>query len=125
MSYLRPIYRSSLRFTGPLCLIPPRGRTYVTDFNTPVNLSETIAKDHRELETYYNEVIQNPGRHDHQQRFGNQFTWELARHSIGEELIVYPAFEKYLGVEGKQMAEEDRREHHQVGPIECTPHLSY
>jgi hypothetical protein len=59
-------------------------------------------------------VINNPSNHDHQQRFGNQFTWELARHSIGEELVVYPAMEKYLGDKGKQMAEEDRKEHHEV-----------
>jgi len=76
-------------------------------------ISEVITKDHRELEQYYNEVI-NSNDHDHQQRFGNQFTWELARHSVGEELVVYPAFEKYLGVKGKQMAEIDRNEHHQV-----------
>jgi|SRR5579859_2961256 len=39
---------------------------------------------------------------------------ELARHSIGEELVVYPAFEKYLGGRGKQLAEEDRSEHQTV-----------
>ncbi|EFY86451.1 HHE domain containing protein [Metarhizium acridum CQMa 102] len=77
-------------------------------------ISAAITKDHRELEQYYNEVINNPNNHDHQQRFGNQFTWELARHSVGEELVVYPAFEKYLGKEGKEMAEHDRKEHHTV-----------
>ncbi|KAF4449027.1 hypothetical protein F53441_7677 [Fusarium austroafricanum] len=56
-------------------------------------LSGAIVKDHRELKDYYNEVV-NSTDHDHQQRFGNQFVWELARHSIGEELIVYPAMEK-------------------------------
>jgi len=76
-------------------------------------ISDAIAKDHRELEEYYNEVV-NSSDHDHQQRYGNQFTWELARHSVGEELVVYPAFEKYMGAEGKQMAEKDRKEHHKV-----------
>ncbi|KAG9250957.1 HHE domain-containing protein [Emericellopsis atlantica] len=76
-------------------------------------ISSAIAKDHRELEQYYNEVI-NSTNHDHQQRYGNQFTWELARHSVGEELVVYPAFEKYLGAKGKEMAESDRKDHHQV-----------
>ena len=73
-----------------------------------------ITKDHRELEQYYNEIINNPNDHDHQDRYGNQFVWELTRHSVGEELIVYPAFEKYLGAEGKSMAESDRKEHHEV-----------
>ncbi|KPM41643.1 hypothetical protein AK830_g4888 [Neonectria ditissima] len=77
-------------------------------------ISDAIKKDHRELEQYYNEVINNPSNHDHMQRYGNQFTWELARHSVGEELVVYPAMEKHLGAEGKEMAEGDRKEHHHV-----------
>lgn len=77
-------------------------------------ISDAIIKDHRELKQYYDEVVNNPNDHDHQQRFGNQFTWELARHSIGEELVVYPAFEKYLGAKGRTMAEHDRNEHHKV-----------
>jgi hypothetical protein len=81
-----------------------------TRFAAMTTISEAITKDHRELEEYYNEVI-NSTDHDHQQRFGNQFTWELARHSVGEELIVYPAFEKHLGEEGHRMAESDRKEH--------------
>jgi len=76
-------------------------------------ISDVIIKDHREIEEYYNEVV-NSSDHDHQERYGNQFTWELARHSVGEELVVYPAFEKYMGAEGKAMAESDRKEHHQV-----------
>jgi len=77
-------------------------------------ISDAIVKDHRELEQYYNEVIGSTDS-DHQQRYGNQFTWELARHSVGEELLVYPAFEEYLGSQGKSMAEIDRKEHHRVG----------
>uniref|UniRef100_A0A0B7KLF5 Hemerythrin-like domain-containing protein n=1 Tax=Bionectria ochroleuca TaxID=29856 RepID=A0A0B7KLF5_BIOOC len=76
-------------------------------------IQDAIVKDHSELEQYYNEVV-NSNDHDHQQRFGNQFTWELARHSVGEELVVYPAFEKYIGDKGKAMADNDRQEHHQV-----------
>jgi hypothetical protein len=56
-------------------------------------ISDAIIKDHREIEQYYNEVV-NSGDQDYQQRYGNQFTWELARHSVGEELVIYPAFEK-------------------------------
>lgn len=77
-------------------------------------ISEAITKDHQELATYYNEVINNPDNLDQQQRYGNQFVWELARHSVGEELIVYPAFEKHLGARGKEMAEKDRKEHSEV-----------
>jgi hemerythrin superfamily protein len=80
---------------------------------TMTTISNAIIKDHRELAQYYNEVV-NSSDHDHQQRYGNQFTWELARHSVGEELVVYPAFEKYMGSKGKEMAEHDRKEHHEV-----------
>lgn len=76
-------------------------------------ISDAITKDHRELEQYYNEVTKSSD-HDHQERFGNQFTWELARHSVAEELIVYPAFEHYMGDKGHQMAETDRKDHHRV-----------
>ncbi|KAL6916238.1 hypothetical protein ACHAPO_010697 [Fusarium lateritium] len=76
-------------------------------------ISDAIVKDHRELKDYYDEVV-NSRDHDHQQKFGNQFVWELARHSIGEELVVYPAMEKYMGTKGKRLADEDRQEHHEV-----------
>jgi len=76
-------------------------------------ISDAIIKDHRELEQYYNEVT-NSSDNEHQQRFGNQFTWELARHSVAEELIVYPAFERHMGQEGHNLAEHDRKEHHRV-----------
>ncbi|KAG5933276.1 hypothetical protein E4U53_001048, partial [Claviceps sorghi] len=75
-------------------------------------ISAAVTKDHRELETYYNEVVNHLDDHGHQQRYGNQFVWELARHSVAEELVVYPALEKYLGAKGVEMAESDRKEHH-------------
>jgi hypothetical protein len=37
---------------------------------------------------------------------------------VGEELVVYPAFEKYMGSEGKEMAESDRKEHHAVSTLQ-------
>ncbi len=80
-------------------------------------ISEVITADHRELEKCYNEVI-NSDDVDHKTRYGNQFTWELARHSVAEELLVYPAMEKYIGgKEGHDHAEKDRKQHHQVGLV--------
>ena len=57
---------------------------------------DAIKKDHSELKQYYNNII-NAKSNDEATRWQNQFTWELARHSIAEELVVYPAFEKLLG----------------------------
>lgn len=79
-------------------------------------IKDAIVKDHRELEGYYNEIIHSMDR-DHQERFGNQFTWELARHSVGEELVVCPAYEEYMGDKGKAMADEDCQEHHKLCEI--------
>lgn len=76
-------------------------------------LTEAITSDHRDLEKYY-KIIINSKDADEQERYGNQFTWELARHSVAEELIVYPAMEKYMGEAGKDHAEKDRKQHHQV-----------
>ncbi|KAF8422000.1 hypothetical protein EV426DRAFT_607122 [Tirmania nivea] len=81
--------------------------------NMSMTVTEAITHDHRELEDYYNNIKKAPD-HDTATRWQNQFVWELARHSIGEELVVYPAFEKYLGDKGKDMANQDRADHNQL-----------
>ncbi|KAG8955338.1 hypothetical protein FRC04_008689 [Tulasnella sp. 424] len=73
-------------------------------------ISQEVTQDHRELEEYYNKY-QAATTEKEQTEWANQFRWELARHSAGEELVVYPALEKHLGAEGKKIAEEDRAEH--------------
>ena len=77
-------------------------------------VSEAIKRDHRELEEYYNNIMCATDA-DTATRWQNQFVWELARHSIAEEIVVYPAFEKHIpdGV-GKRMADKDRKEHQEV-----------
>ncbi|KAF7595965.1 hypothetical protein BBP40_004111 [Aspergillus hancockii] len=75
-------------------------------------VSDAIKEDHREIESYYDRIIKSSD-HDEQTRYQNLFTWELARHSIGEELVVYPALEKHVSG-GTALAEKDRREHQSV-----------
>jgi hemerythrin superfamily protein len=75
-------------------------------------ITDTVKQDHREIEACYQRIINGKDR-DEQTRYQNLFTWELARHSIGEELVVYPAFEKHLS-DGIAMADKDRREHQTV-----------
>ncbi|KAK4153442.1 DNA nickase [Chaetomidium leptoderma] len=116
MFRIRPLVSSPLRVALYQTRSPLTARQIAaTRFNIAAmsTISDVITKDHRELEQYYNEVV-NSSDHDHQERYGNQFTWELARHSVAEELIVYPAFEKYMGGKGHQMAESDRKDHHRV-----------
>lgn len=75
-------------------------------------ITDTIKTDHRELEDYYNKILKSTTDKEKIQ-WQNQFTWELTRHSIGEELVVYPQFEKKLS-DGRLMADKDRREHQAV-----------
>ncbi|OJJ05016.1 hypothetical protein ASPVEDRAFT_44561 [Aspergillus versicolor CBS 583.65] len=75
-------------------------------------ITDAITKDHRELEDYYNKIL-SASTDKEKTQWQNQFTWELARHSIGEELVVYPVFEKSLA-DGQAMADKDRREHNSV-----------
>lgn len=87
-------------------------------------ISGTIKHDHAELKEYYDKIM-NSHDYDTQTRYQNQFTWELARHSIGEELVVYPAMELYVE-NGKEMAEKDRIEHNRVSRHrnQCRPLLT-
>lgn len=88
-------------------------------------VSNRIKQDHRELEDYYKK-IKSSQRDDDRVRWQNQFVWELARHSIAEELVVYPAFEKYIP-DGMKKAEKDRSEHQMAryhSPL-STSHLPF
>ncbi|EPX71716.1 cation binding protein [Schizosaccharomyces octosporus yFS286] len=73
-------------------------------------ISDIIFNDHRELEKQYNNIKASKDA-DTAIRWRNKFVWELARHSIGEEIVVYPKFAKYLGQPGEEMANKDRNEH--------------
>ena len=75
-------------------------------------ISDALKEDHRELESYYKRLVESKDP-DEQTRYQNLFTWELARHSIGEELVVYPALEKHVP-NGVSMADRDRQEHQSV-----------
>lgn len=110
-NFASPIARAAFR---PQVARSSTSRAFATSqlFRAP-SLTEAVTSDHRDLEKYYN-IIVNSKDADEQERYGNQFTWVLARHSVAEELIVYPAMEKYMGEAGKDHAEKDRKQHHQV-----------
>ena len=76
-------------------------------------ISSVITEDHRELEAYYRKMLvdQHP---EVKERYKNQFSWLLAKHAIGEEIVLYPAYEKYLGEAGRKSADKNREEHQQV-----------
>lgn len=85
---------------------------------TPVashRISEIIKRDHRELEDAYHNIL-NGKSTEVKVQWRNQFTWELARHSIGEEMLLYPRIESLFS-HGDFLADRDREEHLTVRPL--------
>ncbi|KAG6897782.1 hypothetical protein C0992_011195 [Termitomyces sp. T32_za158] len=74
-------------------------------------LIQAIKEDHREINDYYDQFVQASGNPDAQERWARQLTWEVARHAVGEEIVVYPLMEKCLGKEGVELADKDRADH--------------
>ena len=76
------------------------------------SLTEAVRRDHLALDGFYHQITQASDT-GAQGRFRNIFTWELSRHSAGEELVLFPAFEKHLG-NGRSLAGRDKHEHQVV-----------
>ncbi|CAG8078275.1 unnamed protein product [Penicillium nalgiovense] len=102
----------SALFRRLLPSIAPRRTVVTSPIADAPGISDVIKKDHREIVSYYDKIVKSSDE-DEQTRFQNMFTWELARHSIGEELVVYPAFEKQISG-GVDMANKDRQGHLEV-----------
>lgn len=84
-AFFRPLTRASLLpstaaavrtpFVLPLPIIRKLATASTPDYPT---ISEAIKNDHRELETYYQNIMEAKDK-DTQERWQNQFIWELAR----------------------------------------------
>lgn len=105
-TFLRPQYR----FLTPITA--STARFFSATAAGMTRISDVIKRDHGDLREAHRRITEAK-THDEKVQWRNQFTWELARHSIGEELVVYPAFEKHLP-DGKAMADHDRSEHQTV-----------
>jgi len=78
-------------------------------------ITSAISKDHRELVQYYKNILNAPDS-DTALRWQNQFIWALTRHLAAEVLIVYPAFGKFLGGDGRIFVDDDQYEAQAVSP---------
>jgi len=78
-----------------------------------MRVSEAIGKDHQFLDVCYDNLKTSSSVED-KTKWRNQLVWNLARHAISEELTVYPAMEKYLGEEGKELTKVDFEQHQAV-----------
>jgi len=79
-------------------------------------LTEAIKEDHQEMYEYYDEYTRarNNSDVDAEGRWARQLTWEVARHAVGEEIVVYPLMEKHLGAKGLKLTDNDRADHQYV-----------
>jgi len=76
------------------------------------NLTQALVGDHTKTRGIY-ASIQRSLFKQQTEEFANQLIWEIARHSAGEEVVVYPLYEKYLE-NGVAHAEQSRKEHNLV-----------
>lgn len=73
------------------------------------NIIADIKKDHEELEYFYSKMKSSTNE-DEEKSWFNQFIFEISRHSVGEEQVLYPLMET-LGEKGKILAAESREDH--------------
>ncbi|KZT56911.1 hypothetical protein CALCODRAFT_434941 [Calocera cornea HHB12733] len=73
-------------------------------------IKAAIVDDHSELAEYHGKYSKATSAED-RQKWANQYQWELARHTVAEELVLYPAFEKHLGPLGSDVTARERAEH--------------
>lgn len=73
---------------------------------------DTIKGDHQEIESVYSRLKQANDTEE-LTAYQNKLTWEIARHAVGEELVVVPAIEKYVR-DGRDVADRDLHEHRVV-----------
>jgi hemerythrin superfamily protein len=74
------------------------------------NLIDVIMSDHREVEKVFTELENRTGSSDHRRQLVDHVIAELVRHSVAEEMFMYPAARKALP-DGDQVADHEIAEH--------------
>ncbi|KAJ5092895.1 hypothetical protein N7456_008756 [Penicillium angulare] len=87
-------------------------RPFSNTSNPQTRILDAIKNEHADLNTHSQKILTSIDT-DEQTRYQNQFTWELARHIVGEELIVYPAIIQHVSG-GQQISNENRIEHQEI-----------
>lgn len=72
------------------------------------SITDVMKADHQELRDDYAKTI-NAADEDSMTRHGNKFTWDLARYTVAEELVIYPAIESHMD-HGSVIINRDRAE---------------
>jgi len=96
----------------PTMRVMPMTRMSYRAFASSSDVIDDIQQDHRELEKYYNNY-KSAKTIDESHKWFNQFLWEICRHSVTEELLIYTAMETQ-GDRGKQLSESSREDHREL-----------
>lgn len=75
------------------------------------DLLEQIIHDHKEMRAFCDKIESLKADKKEATIWLHQLVWEVARHSVAEELILYPLMEKELGATGKTLADSSREDH--------------
>ncbi|KAK4983902.1 hypothetical protein LTR66_000392 [Elasticomyces elasticus] len=76
-------------------------------------ISEAIGNDHKAFDQCYDALKAGQTLAD-KIKWRNQLTWTIARHAISEELTMYPAMDRHMGEEGRELTDVDREQHQAV-----------
>jgi hemerythrin superfamily protein len=72
------------------------------------SIDEQVLQDHQKLRSFYDNY-----KSTGDMKWYNQFVYEFCRHSVGEEIIMYPLLDSF-GSEGKRLVDEARTEHQRI-----------
>ncbi|WP_042369430.1 hemerythrin domain-containing protein [Streptacidiphilus neutrinimicus] len=74
------------------------------------NVIVELTTDHREVESMFEQIQALPAGHPERRAIADRFTVELVRHSVAEEMYLYPAVRTYLP-DGDALADRELEEH--------------
>ncbi|KAG0618393.1 hypothetical protein M758_4G060200 [Ceratodon purpureus] len=76
------------------------------------DIIDKVKQDHKELEEAYSNYkkFHKQNNEDEAAKWFNQFVWEVSRHAVSEELVLYPLIGQQ-GDKGQKLADESRTEH--------------
>ncbi|KAI1631106.1 hypothetical protein F4809DRAFT_194125 [Biscogniauxia mediterranea] len=106
MAYATDVARllRGARFSSACSSAPARAFTTTIVVRGP--FASGIKADHQRLRSYYPHIADTKDTEE-RTRYQNMFVWELARHSVAKELILFPAIEKEIP-DGTNLAKRGR-----------------
>jgi hemerythrin superfamily protein len=79
------------------------------------DIIDKVKQDHKELEEAYSNYkkYHKEGNEEEAGKWFNQFVWEISRHAVTEELVLYPLIASQ-GEKGQKLADASRDDHQQT-----------